>query len=285
MKLGVSTYSLLNAIKAGEMDVLGVIEWVARAGGEHVEIVPLGYDLHSDPGLAERIVKKASDCGIALSNYAVKGNLLADGDEAFRIEIRRLKGEIDMAARLGVPLVRHDIATHQDTSLRHFRRCFDKLVEGCREIADYAAPKGITTSIENHGYFVQASDRVLGVVDAVDRKNFKTTLDVGNFVCVDEDPLASVRKNAPFASMVHLKDFYIRGERDDPGEGWFRSSGGRYLRGSIVGQGDLPIADIISVVKKSGYDGFISIEFEGMEACQTGTRIGLENARRIWEKA
>lgn len=285
MKLGVSTYSLLNAIKAGEMDVLGVIEWVAKAGGEHVEVVPLGFDLHAEYGLAERIVKKAADCGIVLSNYAVKGNLIADNDDAFRAEVKRLKGEIDMAARLGVTRVRHDIATHPDTSMRHFRRCFDSLVEGCREIADYAAPKGITTSIENHGYFVQASDRVLSVVDAVDRENFRTTLDVGNFVCVDEDPLAAVRKNAVYASMVHLKDFYVRDERDDPGEGWFRSAGGRYLRGSIVGQGDLPLVDIVAAVKKSGYDGFVSIEFEGMESCTTGTRIGLENARRLWERA
>ncbi len=33
MKLGVSTYSLMNAIKTGEMTVLDVIDWIAELGG------------------------------------------------------------------------------------------------------------------------------------------------------------------------------------------------------------------------------------------------------------
>ena len=45
MKLGVSTYSLMNEIKAGTMSVLDVIQWIADNGGEHVEIVPFGFDL------------------------------------------------------------------------------------------------------------------------------------------------------------------------------------------------------------------------------------------------
>jgi sugar phosphate isomerase/epimerase len=272
-------------IRSGEMDVLDVIAWTAETGGEHVEIVPVGFDLHGQEGLAERIREKAAACGIELSNYAVRGNLVTDGEEAYRAEIERLKREVDMAARLGVSLMRHDVATHPDTSVRHYLSQLDNIVEGCREIADYAAEFGITTSIENHGYFIQASDRVLGLIEAVGRDNFRTTLDVGNFVCVDEDPLASVRKNASYASMVHFKDFYIRPENRDPGEGWFRSEAGRYLRGAIVGQGDLPMAEITAAVKRSGYDGYISVEFEGLESCATGTRIALDNVRRLWKKA
>src|SRR3712207_8560418 len=41
--------------------------------------------------------------------------------------------------------------------------------------------------------------------------------------------------NLPYASIVHFKDFYIRPADTDPGEGWFRSRGGKYLRGAIVG--------------------------------------------------
>ncbi|WP_238655377.1 sugar phosphate isomerase/epimerase family protein [Paenibacillus piscarius] len=285
MKLGVSTYSLYKAIQSGEMDVLDVIEWTAAAGGEHVELVPIGFDLHQQDGLAERIRTKADECGIALSNYAVRGNLITDSEAAYQAELARLKTEVDMAARLGVKLLRHDAATHPDTSIRHYRRQFARLTEGCREIADYAAGFGITTSVENHGYFLQTSDRVLGLVDAVDRDNFRTTLDVGNFVCADEDPLAAVLKNAPYASMVHFKDFYIRPGDRDPGGGWFRSAAGRYLLGAVAGHGDLELAAITAAVKNSGYDGYISIEFEGREECKAGTQLALENVRKLWEQA
>jgi len=40
MKLGVSTYSLVDKIVSRQMSVLDVIEWIAKQGGEHVEIVP-----------------------------------------------------------------------------------------------------------------------------------------------------------------------------------------------------------------------------------------------------
>lgn len=284
MKLGVSTYSLYKALQSGEMDVLDVIEWTAEAGGEHVEIVPVGYDLHQQEGLAERIRDTAAASGIEISNYAVRGNLITDSEQSFHAEVARLKTEVDMAVRLGVKLMRHDAATHPDTSVRHYLAQFDRLTEGCREIAEYAAGFGITTSVENHGYLLQASDRILALVHAVGRDNFRTTLDVGNFVCVDEDPLAAVRKNAPYASMVHFKDFYIRPEEYDPGEGWFRSAAGRYLRGAIVGQGDLEMDAITAAVKNSGYDGYVSVEFEGLEECKEGTRIALANVRRIWDR-
>ncbi len=45
MKIGLSTYSLLKAIKAGEMDVLDVVQWIADNGGKHMEIVPYGFTL------------------------------------------------------------------------------------------------------------------------------------------------------------------------------------------------------------------------------------------------
>lgn len=66
---------------------------------------------------------------------------------------------------------------------------------------------GITTTIENHGFNVQSSDRVQRVIHEVDRPNFKTTLDVGNFLCIDEDPLVGVKKNLKYAKNSPFKRF------------------------------------------------------------------------------
>ncbi len=171
---------------------------------------------------------------------------------------------------MGAKLLRHDIASRPatDTSAKRFEADFPAIVKACRQVAEYAESYGITTSIENHGFFLQAAERVQRVIEAVGRDNFKTTLDVGNFLCVDEDPLVSVQNNLPYASMVHFKDFYVREADRSPGEGWFQSTFGRYLRGAIVGHGDIPIPEVVKQVKQSGYDGYISIEFEGMEDCK-----------------
>jgi len=280
MKLGISSYSLWQAVQSGELDIVGVVGKVAELGGEHVEIVPLGFDLTQDPALVEAIRAKAEEVGIPISNYAIGANFADLDDEAFEKEIERVKREVDVANALGAKLMRHDIANSQDTSIGRFMADLPKLVEACRRISEYAAQYGITTSIENHGYYVQASDRVQAIVNGVARDNFRTTLDIGNFVCVDENPLVGVKNNAKIASIVHIKDFYIRSA--DPGDGWFKSANGAYLRGAIAGQGDLDIPASLRAVKEAGFDGFLSIEFEGMEPCVRATKIALDNARRIW---
>ena len=81
MKLGVSTYSLSRAIAAKEFDVLGAIQWIADNGGQHVEIVPIGFSLDTDNDLTDASVNKAAEVGIDISNYAI-GAKFIDLDEA-----------------------------------------------------------------------------------------------------------------------------------------------------------------------------------------------------------
>ena len=255
---------------------------VAEQGGEHVEIVPIGFSLADDLSLADAVLQKAEAAGIEISNYAIGANFLNDDIEK---EIERVKQEVDIANRLGVKLMRHDVAwkAPNEISIRDFEKDLPKIADACKIIADYAAQFDIVTSVENHGYYVQASDQVQRLIHMVDKDNFKTTLDTGNFLCVDEDPLAAVKKNISYASMVHVKDFYRRTSSLGLGEGWFPTSSGNYLRGAITGHGDINLPEILKVIKQSGYDGYISIEFEGMEECKKAAKISLENVRGIWE--
>jgi sugar phosphate isomerase/epimerase len=205
-------------------------------------------------------------------------------DEEYEQEITRLKQEVDIAAALGVKKMRHDVAFSSDLSVTKFLQELPRLAKACQAIADYAAPLGITTSVENHGYYIQHSDRVQALVELVDRPNFRTTLDIGNFLCVDENPAAAVANNIKLASMVHVKDFYYRSSTESHGEGWFKSANGNYLRGAIVGHGDIAIPQVLRIVKDSGYDEFISIEFEGLEDCRLGTRLGFDFLKRAWNE-
>ncbi|KWX71905.1 sugar phosphate isomerase/epimerase family protein [Paenibacillus jilunlii] len=284
MKLGISTYSLHTAFAAGELTLKGVIETIADLGAEHAEIVPLGFNLIDNPELVNVILQTAADRGLELSNYAIGANFAGLEAAERRRELERVKREVDVCAALGIQRMRHDVASSPDLSIVHFLEELPQLAEACREIADYASGFGIITSVENHGYFIQHSDRVQALVHAVGRDNFRTTLDVGNFLCADENPLTAVASNLKLASMVHLKDFYIRPQNRHPGEGWFQSSGGNWLRGAIVGQGDIDMPRVLQLVKESGYDGYISIEFEGMEDCRKGTRLGLEYVKRTWNE-
>ncbi|MNW66139.1 hypothetical protein D3C74_445830 [compost metagenome] len=97
--------------------------------------------------------------------------------------------------------------------------------------------------------------------------------------------MSAVKNNIAYASIVHAKDFYWRSSTRNPGEGWFQTSHGNYLRGAIVGHGDIDMPEVFRVLKQSGYDGYISVEFEGMEDCRTASRIAMDNVRRLWDEA
>ena len=109
---------------------------------------------------------------------------------------------------------------------------------------------------------------------------------MGNFLCADEDPALAVARLTPYVSHVHAKDFHVKpGTAANPGEGWFCSRGGNYLRGAIVGHGNVPVLQCLRVIKSSGYDGVLSIEFEGLEEPLTGIAMGRENLIRFLEVA
>lgn len=299
MKLGLSLYSINREIREGRMTLANAIDWAAAQGAECVELVPFSYKFELDDGGIDFetigvATKAAKDAGVALVNYSVLANLCLEDDAAFEAEIERVKKHVTIAAELGLPRMRHDISAFRrprgENGVEHFELLFPRMVEAATRISQYAETLGVTTMLENHGFFVNGCDRCERLIRAVGRDNYKLVLDTGNIACVDEDPAVAAWKLSPLAEMIHLKDFYIR--RRDPGDTtefdcgghWFRSNMGKYLRGSIMGQGDLDMYEILGEIKKSGYDGNIAIEFEGFEEPKYASKVSLDNARRIWNE-
>ena len=286
--LGFSSYSFHSKLSTGEMTLPQVIDWIAESEGEHLELAVLGDDpdspipnIASDPAYVDRIREHAAAAGVPLTNLAI-GADLSTGDPA---QVARVKEYVDLAGRLGITRMRHDVVAHaghegDDTPL--FEQVLPHIVAASKEIAQYAAARGITTSLENHGFFVQSAERVRRIVHAVDEPNFLTTLDVGNFVCVDEDPAVAVAQNLPYAMVVHFKDFYIRPADASPGAGWFRSRGGKHLRGAVVGNGDIDLRAVARAIRDSDFSGYAAIEFEGWEDCLLGCERGIANAENLF---
>lgn len=293
MKIGFSSYSLSGAIRDGRMDILAAIRWIAEHGGEHIELAPFGFSLVDNDALVEAVKKEAANCGLALSSYTVGANFCTAGSDNHDITgdeyaqmLADTKRHVDIAAALGVTLMRHDAGSRprEQCTVENFERDLPRVADACREVADYAAKSGITTSVENHGYHFQGSERVRRLVRLVDRPNYRTTLDVGNFLCVDEDPVCATMNNIGIASMVHFKDFYVRDFVSAP-DSWFPSSHGRFLRGSVTGFGDVDLRGVANVIKAAGYDGFISIEYEGHEDCLNACRLGLASVKALFTGA
>ena len=126
--------------------------------------------------------------------------------------------------------------------------------------------KGIRTCTENHGLILQDAERVETLIRTVNHPNYGWLVDMGNFLCADDNPLRAVPIAAPYAFHAHVKDFIFKSfADDDPGDGWIHTRNGNCIRGTIAGHGIVPIRKCLSILKNAGYKGVVSYEFEGME--------------------
>ena len=136
---------------------------------------------------------------------------------------------------------------------------------------------------ERYGMMVETQLKEVFVeklLQTVDHPAFGLTIDMGNFMCVNADPVAAVRQLLPYAIHAHVKDFHIRPKKTMPPSGWFATPTPIALRGAIVGHGAIDIPAQLKLLKRAKYAGWLSLEFEGMEDPELGVREGLKFLRR-----
>ena len=152
---------------------------------------------------------------------------------------------IDLAHALGAPYVRvfgneyvKDVP--RDRMLAH-------IAGSLRELGDYAKGKGVTVIIESHGDFTD-SPSLLELLQRADSPNVALLWDAHHtFVSGKEQPEDTVAKLGRWIRHTHLKDSVPAG--DDR----------RYV---LTGTGDVPVKRQIEALKKIGYKGFYSFEWE-----------------------
>ena len=275
MKISVSSYSY-SALGTDDFSRMHLAKEMGFDGIEFAEIHPAdGVDKAEH---AKALKALSDELSLPITNYAIGADFINKDCDS---EIERLKGEIDIAEILGVKVMRHDATggpEEERFSLDGFEKYLPALAKGCRAVTEYAATKGIRTSVENHGYYCQQSDRVEALMKAVDHENFGWLVDIGNFMCADENPLDAVKVGVNYIAYAHVKDFYYKDKRPD---GYFRTRADNHLCGSVLGDGVVPVKACLDVIKGVGYDGWVTLEYEGQESPLTGVPKGYEFLKSI----
>lgn len=282
--IGVSSYSFGELLK--EWGLRKTMEFVKDTGFDCMEFsgFPLDGEKEELIEKAKEIRDLAEEVGIKLNNYANSADLVGylKGATSLEEEIQRIKDRVDVAVVLGVDKIRHDVAwqwTNGGRSLIDFWEGLPLFAKACREITEYAQQKGIKTMFENHGFFVQKADRCEALLETVNHPNFGLLLDMGNFICADDNHFNSVRKLAKYAFHCHAKDFYTQDYTCPDQDGWFRSDGGTLLQGCALGEGVINPVKCIAILKDSGYKGDLSLEYEGKGDRAEGIRKGYKVLR------
>ena len=282
MKLGVSSYSFSKHLSDTKCGYIAICDLAKEMGFDGIEFINLKNDkwgeIDDEFKIADRIRAHCEKIKLEIIAYTVGANFLVDDVDN---EMAKLRHHVDVAERLGAPILRHDVTYNLRSKEGYtYRDAIDEIAPLVNEISNYAKAKGIRTCTENHGFVFQAPERVKDLIDRVSNENYGWLCDLGNFLCADKEPLDSLKIALPYVMHVHAKDFLFKSGKEPKPAGFsITTVGGNYIRGTVVGHGVVPVKDCVDILKSAGYNGWISLEFEGQESVLQAIKDGLSNLK------
>jgi sugar phosphate isomerase/epimerase len=269
MQIGVSSYSFSKLFTQEAYTLFDAIEYAGKTGFDAIEFTDIAPKAGRDAAdLARDLGAACKAAGLDVTCYAVYADFLYGSGRDMKKETERIKGCVDTARLLGASRMRHDATWGLKDAFygRTWKDAVKAMAPAIREVAGYAEGFNIKTMTENHGYFLQDSYRMEELVLAVDHPNYGLLVDMGNFMCADETSVNALARVMPYAFHVHAKDFLWKsGTEPKPDDSWFPTRAGNHLRGTILGHGVVSVSQCLMYIKNSGYQGAVSLEFEGSE--------------------
>lgn len=269
MKTCVSMWSLVPLVRSGEVDTVSFVKYAASVRAQGVELLNIFW---KDRDREIPLVRQAlADAGLTVAVYDATNDFSRQDPAERAAQVTRVKEDVDVALELGTDTVRVFAGDLRD-GIR-FETCLDWIVSGLQECASYAASRGVTLTLENHGKLAGRSSQVAEILRLVGSPALKVTIDTANFLLVDEDPNAAIRAVAAQTGHVHFKDF--RPAPADYQGRTYRSLAGKPFIGVVAGQGSVDLKQAVADLRAAGYDKWLSIEFESETDPLTGTAASL----------
>ena len=152
---------------------------------------------------------------------------------------------IDLASQINCPYIRvfpNNFPKEQDKTAT-----IDLIIKGLLELGDYAKEANVTVLMETHGDVVKSEDLEV-IMRSSEHPNVGLVWDACNmWMVTKEAPAVVYQKLKKYIRHTHIKDLTMV-----DGKAQYR----------LLGKGESPIFEVISLLKKDGYKGFYSFEWE-----------------------
>lgn len=253
LKLSLAQWSLHREIENGSLDPkdfahIAISSYDIAA----VEYVNSFYAMKGeDQKFWQQMRSRADDVGVKSLLIMVdeEGDLGDGNDERRKTAVRNHHKWIDAAKTLGCHSIR--VNAFGSAQKEVFRGA---MIDGLGLLAEYAAPEGINILIENHGLFSSNAKLIAGIIMEVNKSNVGTLPDFGNW-CLSAkwgstqhacekayNRYQGVAEFLPSAKAVSAKSYDF-------------DTDGRETK--------IDYHKMLEMVKASGFDGYIGIEYEG----------------------
>jgi sugar phosphate isomerase/epimerase len=243
LKISLNAYCFsksLTAPEAGgkpEMSYFDVLEFCAKHNFDAID--PTGYYFSGYPKVPtdsyiNDFKRRAFKLGLDISGTGVRNNFAQPDEEKRAADVRLVKDWIEVAAKLGAPVIRvfagAEPEGHSRDEVNHW------MVENLKECVEYGKQHGVLVGVQNHGDYLKTAEQVIQIVKMVDSEWFGVIVDTGNFQ--QGDPYAEIAKVVPYAVNFQVKE-------------------SPYGSASPV---RMDVKKLAQVVRAGGYRGYLPIE-------------------------
>jgi sugar phosphate isomerase/epimerase len=213
-----NAYSFLEPLTANQsapskgIDLFGVSDFCARHDIEAVDLTGYffpGYPRVPDDTYVNRMKRYTHDRGIVISGTGVKNDFVTK-DKGVRADgVRLTKAWVEVAARLGAPVIRvfagpHNNMDWRDVSGQTSREeveCW--MADDLRECAEHGKKFGVIVAVQNHGDFLNSAPEHLSLLKRVDHEWCGALVDTGKYLT--DDPYADIASMVPHAVNWHKR--------------------------------------------------------------------------------
>ena len=212
-----------------------------------IEIRGIGRNIHAvtaapfTPRRINQTIQKLSDLRLTIPCFSTNTALKDEEDrEAAILEITEY---IELAHELGTPYIRvladRDAAPEGEVD-------DDKIAEALLQLADIAKGKNVTLLVETNGVYGDTA-RLRKLLDKVNRPEIAALWDIHHpYRYFHESPKTTVENLGSYIRHVHAKDSVVENGR---------------IVYKMMGEGDLPVYDMLDALTAIDFDGFVSLEW------------------------
>lgn len=235
-----------------DWDFEKILTQFEKMGLDGMEIRGLEGEMDADkisyflPENAEDTLRRLAEHHVKLAGFGTSCNF--HNADQYDDAILQGKRSIDVCERMQIPFIRVFGDQFPEGSSRE--EVIARVIRGLRELCAYGEPKNVEVYLEIHGQFntTEALEPILK--EMKDVQNFGILWDIEHSDRSYGDNVEPFyRLIQPFIRHVHMKD-YLRATESEP------------FRLCLVGEGDIPIPTLVSWLKRDGYTGYLSLEWE-----------------------
>ncbi|MHC4941995.1 MAG: sugar phosphate isomerase/epimerase family protein [Planctomycetota bacterium] len=275
VKLGISTYSYWH-FTPEKVPIETVIDQACTLGVEGVDILHRQME-NEEPAYLQKLKRHAFLNGVDLICLSIHQDFVSPDPESRKENIEHTKHCIELAHAMGIPCIR--LNSGRWGTIKSFDRLMelrgeepplngytlDNAFEWCIDSIEKCLPKaeesGVILALENHWGLTRTPEGVLRIVEAIDSPWLQVMSDTGNFL---EDPYDKLKLMAPKTVFIQAKTYYGGGE-------WYTL--------------DLDYKRIAKIFLDAGFQGYVSLEFEGKDDPCEGVPRSIAMLREAFASA